>query len=454
MADIVPIDTPTLGDRSYLIAEDGVAIVVDPQRDIDRVLALVEARDLRVTHVLETHLHNDYVSGGLELTRRTGATYVVSGEDDVAFERHEVFDGQTVDLLSDLAVRAVKTPGHTFTHLSYVLERAGRPVAAFTGGSLLYGSTGRTDLLGAEHAAALAHAQHRSARRLADLLPPEAEIYPTHGFGSFCAATQVSSTTSTIGAEARTNPALILAENDYVDQLLAGLDAYPAYYARMAPTNAAGPAPVDLSPPARADAGELRRRLDAGEWVVDLRSRRAFARGHVPRTLNFGLDGSAATYLGWLLPWGAPLTLLAESPEQIAETQRELVRIGIDRPAAAAVGTPADWVGPEGTASLRVAGFADLCAELRRRAPEIVVLDTRLNGEWRRSHLRGARHIPLHELPARLAEVPPGEVWVHCASGYRAATAASLLARSGRDVVLVDDNYDENATATGLTAPN
>lgn len=450
MADILPIDTPTLGDRSYLVAEDATAIVLDPQRDIDRVLRLADERDLRVTHVFETHIHNDYVSGGLELARRTGATYVVSGEDDVAFDRYKIFDGETVPLGSGLAVRAVKTPGHTFTHLSYVLERADRPVAAFTGGSLLYGSTGRTDLLGAQHTETLAHAQHRSARRLADLLPAEVEIYPTHGFGSFCAASPVSGTASTIEAEARTNPALVLPENDYVDQLLAGLDAYPAYYAHMALTNTAGPGPVDLSPPARADAAELRRRLDAGEWLVDLRSRRAFARGHLPRTVNVGLDGSIATYLGWLLPWGTPLTLLAETPEQVAAAQRELVRIGIDRPAAAAVGSPTEWTEPGGTASLRVADFAELGAELQQREPDIVVLDTRLAGEWRRSHLRGARHMPLHELPARLAEVPSGEVWVHCASGYRAATAASLLARAGRAVVLVDDDYDEHAETAGL----
>ena len=165
----------------------------------------------------------------------------------------------------------------------------------------------------------------------------------THGFGSFCSATQAEGSSSTIGRERRVNPVLTLAEDRYVSDLLAGLDVYPAYYAHMGPANAAGPAGPDLSAPRRADAAELRRRIDAGEWVVDLRARRAFAAGHVAGTLSFDLDGSFATYLGWLIPWGTPLTLLGQTPEQVAEAQRELVRIGIDRPVAAATGHPDDW---------------------------------------------------------------------------------------------------------------
>ena len=147
----------------------------------------------------------------------------------------------------------------------------------FTGGSLLYGSTGRPDLLGAAHASELARAQYASAHRLAVGLPDDAAVYPTHGFGSFCSATQSEGTSSTIGQEKRVNPVLTADEERYVTDLLAGLDAYPAYYAHMAPANAAGPAGPDLSPPHQADASELRRRIEAGEWVVDLRNRTAFA---------------------------------------------------------------------------------------------------------------------------------------------------------------------------------
>jgi hydroxyacylglutathione hydrolase len=438
--EVVAIDTPALGDRSYLAHDGDVAVVVDPQRDIDRVLDLAAARGVRITHVFETHLHNDYVTGGLALARATGAAYHVNAADPVAFDRVPVADGDVIEVSPVLRVRVLATPGHTFTHLSYVLQAGGRAYAVLTGGSLLYGSSGRPDLLGRDRADELARAQFASARRLAAELPEDAEVYPTHGFGSFCSATQSSGISSTIGRELQVNPALNLDEDRYVSELLAGLDAFPAYYAHMGPANAAGPSDANLSRPRRADAAELQRRIEAGEWVVDLRARRAFAAGHVAGTLSFDLDGSFATYLGWLIPWGTPLTLLGHTPEQVAEAQRELVRIGIDRPAAAATGDPADWAGGQALRSYPVAYFADLEA-VRHHRP-VVILDVRRDQEWDDSHITGAVHIPIHQLPARLAEVPGGEVWVHCEAGYRASVAASFLDAAGRTVVAVDDEYE------------
>jgi hydroxyacylglutathione hydrolase len=443
--EVVAIDTPALGDRSYLVHDGEVALVIDPQRDIDRVLALAAARGVRITHVFETHLHNDYVTGGLALASATGAAYHVNAADEVAFDRVPVADGDLIQVSPVMRVRVLATPGHTFTHLSYVLQAAGHAHAVFTGGSLLYGSTGRPDLLGRVHAGELAHAQFASARRLASVLPEDADVYPTHGFGSFCSATQSEGSSSTIGRERRVNPVLILTEDRFVRELLAGLDVYPAYYAHMGPANAAGPSGADLSPPRRADAAELRRRIDAGEWVVDLRARRAFAAGHVAGTLSFDLDGSFATYLGWLIPWGRPLTLLGQTPEQVAEAQRELVRIGIDRPAAAATGRPGEWAGGGALRSYPVADFADL-ESVRRHRP-VVILDVRRDQEWDASHISGAIHIPLHQLPARLPEVPAGEVWVHCEAGYRASVAASFLDAAGRTVVAVDDEFARAARA-------
>lgn len=449
------VETPSLGDRSYLVHDGEVAFVVDPQRDIDRMVGLAAREQVRITHVLETHLHNDYVTGGFALARQVGATYLVHAEDPVGFDRTPVAGGDVVAVGSRMRVRAIHTPGHTFTHLSYALELEGEagsgggagPVAVFTGGSLLYGATGRPDLLGEEHAEELARLQHGSAQRLGRL-PDATGVYPTHGFGSFCAAgpSAEQRDVSTIGRERLANPVLTQDEGAFVRDVLGGLDVHPAYYAHMMPLNAAGPEAPDLTPPGRADAGELARRLAAGEWLVDLRARTAFAAGHAPGTFNFGIDGSFATYLGWMMRWGTPVTLLGESEEQVAQAQRELVRIGVDRPAARATGRPESWTeGPLG--SYPRATFADL-AEVRHHR-EVVVLDVRRAAEYAEGHIEGAVNVPIHEIARRVSDVPPGEVWVHCASGYRAAIAASFLAAAGRDLVAVDDAYDEVAK-TGL----
>jgi glyoxylase-like metal-dependent hydrolase (beta-lactamase superfamily II)/rhodanese-related sulfurtransferase len=438
---VLPLDTPGLGDRTYLAHDGEVAFVVDPQRDYDRVLGLAEAAGVRITHVFESHIHNDYVTGGYELARAVGAQYLLNADDAVSFERVGVRDGDVVEVGDRMRVRVLLTPGHTHTHLSYALPEGDEPVAVFTGGSLLYGSTGRPDLLGPDHTQTLAHAQWHSARRLATELPDTTAVYPTHGFGSFCSATQSSGTTSTIGQEKLGNPALTSDEERYVTDLLAGLDAFPAYYAHMAPANAGGPAEIDLSLPAVADPAELRRRIEAGEWVVDLRTRTAFAAGHVAGTLNFGLDGQFVTYLGWLIPSGTPVTLLGETAEDVAEAQRELVRIGIDRPAAMATGTPEDWAGGQPLRSYRTVTFADLAAEFAAgRQP--VVLDVRRDQERAERHIAGSVHIPIHEVLHRLDEVPPGPVWVHCAGGYRAGVVAALLDAHGVDVVAIDDAFD------------
>lgn len=457
--EVSVVATSSLGDRSYVASDGQVAIVVDPQRDIDRIMYLAGEKGVRITHVLETHLHNDYVSGGLELAQITGAHYLVAAADEVGFERTSVSDGDQVTVSDSLRLRVIATPGHTFHHLSYVLDVATdagwKATGVFTGGSLLFGTTGRTDLLGQHHAHELAQHQHASAKRLADLLPDGAQVWPTHGFGSFCSASQSDAPESTIGREKEKNPVLRLAADDFVTETLAGLDAYPAYYAHMGVVNVGGPAPIDLTPVTRADAAELRERMTDGEWVVDLRHRKAYAASHLTGTISLGLDGPMATWLGWLIEWGVPITLLAETPQQVADAQRELVRIGIDRPAAQATGDAGQWATEPGQLrELRIADFVALAAARKGHVPDglpgaDVILDVRMTNEWRTSHIDGAVHIPLPDLPRRLADVPTGAVWVHCGSGYRATAAASLLANAGREVVVVDDAFGQ-AQAAGL----
>jgi len=447
MPEIVTIKTAGLGDRSYVAHDGEVAIVVDPQRDTDRIDEVTEGLGLRVAMVLETHIHNDYVTGGLALAQATGASYVVAADDDVAFDRVAAHDGDRFEA-GQLTVTAVRTPGHTPNHLSFVLaDQDGEAVAVFTGGSMLFGAVGRTDLIGEDRTDELTRAQYRSVRHLAGELGDDVAVYPTHGFGSFCSTTKTTGDSSTIGNERGQNLALTTADEDaFVTELIEGLSAYPSYYAHVGPLNAAGPVAPDLSPPEAVNVAELRRRIDRGEWVVDLRARVAFAGNHVTGTISVELDDPFATFVGWTKPWGDPLTLIGDSPDQLNEARRQLTRIGIDHLAGGATGDP-DTLGAGNVGSYDVANFADL--KEASDAGAVTVLDVRRPDEWADGHLRDARHIPLWELEGRMDEIPHERIWVHCASGVRSAIGASLLARACRDVVYIDDDW-ANAADTGL----
>ncbi len=448
---VLSIDSSGLGDRSY-IAHDGVhALVVDPQRDFDRVEAVLAEHGLTLTHVAETHIHNDYVTGGLELARRHGATYVVPADVALSYDATPMGDGDSF-AVGDLTVDVIHTPGHTPHHISFAVRKDDHLGAVFTGGSLLYGSVGRPDLVAPDLAVKQAHDQWHSVRRLADTLDDETAIYPTHGFGSFCAATQAQGLSSTIGNEKVINPALTEDEQHFVDNLLAGLDVFPAYYAHMGPANAAGPRDVDLTIPAQADPQQLRERIMRGEWVVDLRSREVFAAGHVPGALNFDLDGAFINYLAWMLPWGTPVTLLGTTPEQIQAAHRELVRVGIDNAVGQATGDPSLWVGDPGEIeTMTRVDFRGL-AEAMAADSDAYVMDTRQILEWEAGHVDGAVFMPFYEVPDRLAEIPRDRnVYVYCGSGYRAAAVASLLKYHGfSEIIHVDDDFP-NASAAGLS---
>lgn len=448
---IATLETPELGDRSYVIIAGADAVVVDPQRDVDRVLELLSEHGARLTHVVETHIHNDYISGGPELSRVTGATLVIPAGESVAYTRQPIADGGRI-ALGDASLVARHTPGHTATHMTYVLEEGGVPVAAFTGGSMLLGSVGRTDLSGPWVTDRLSHLQHQSARLLSDQLPDAAAILPTHGFGSMCSAGFPVGGADTADArhQRAENPALLMGEDAFVTRLVLGMDAFPRYYAYIAPRNREGARKPDLELPPHSDPRELVERAGAGEWVVDLRERRAFAARHLVGTLAFELSDPLTTYLGWLLPWGSPLSLIGRNAHDLAAARRALARIGIDRIAACGLSDGEDgadpWAGLA-TVSYPVVGFRDLKPLVG--APGEVVVDVRLGREWREGHLASAIHVPLHELPDRLDDVPAGRVWAHCAAGYRAAVAGSLLARAGRDVMVVSDQFS-NAVEAGL----
>jgi hydroxyacylglutathione hydrolase len=445
--DVIVIETPQLGDRSYLVHDSTVALVIDPQRDTDRVENAAREAGVTITHVAETHLHNDYVTGGFNLAQALGAKYLVNAADPVEFEREPVTDGQIIQV-GNLKVTVVATPGHTHTHVSYIVSD-GTTEAVFSGGSLLFGSVGRTDLVAASDTVGLTHDQYASVRKLVHEAEHDAALFPTHGFGSFCSSGPATGAgSSTIGEQLTANHALTDADEEhFVRDLIANLTAYPSYYAHMAPANIKGPGPADLQVPESLNAAELTRRLAEGEWVIDLRNRVAFSSNHLQGAVSFeyGNGSNFTTYLGWVLPWNEQLTLVGAHAE-VEDAIRDLSRIGIDSPDAA-VGTEPHALAPDApVASYPRVGWEEM---LQGRAASDVLLDSRRTDEFAAAHLLGAVNVPLHEILSRMDEIPAGKVWVHCGSGYRAGVAASLLQRAGRDVVHVDANFGE-AEAAGV----
>lgn len=443
---VTTIETPGLGNRSYVADADGWAIAVDVQRDLDRVEEVLERRQVRLAAVVETHLHNDYVSGGLALARRTGARYVVPVGPTLRFPADRVAPGDEV-VAGPLRLRAITAPGHTDTHTVYALQVDQEPPdAAFTGGSLLLGGSGRTDLLGAEHAEALARQQYWTIRRLARLLPGRARLLPTHGFGSFCLAGEAALTTGdTLADQLTVNPAYLLTEDAFVTDLLGRLGPVPTYFSVMASRNADGPHAADLSAPPQLTAEQTTRLAAGSTWVVDVRSREEYAAAHVPGSVNVDASGPVSTWVGWVVPVDEPIVLVVRDEEQLARVQRELTRIGVDHLAGALIGPRASTL----SATLPRVGFGEVASALA--GPDRpTLLDVRDDHEWRAGHVRGARHLPAYDAgTADGARVPGPSPWVYCGIGFRATIAASLLQRRGLAPVVVDADL-AMATAVGV----
>lgn len=430
--------TEGLGDNSYLLVSGDEAAAVDPQRDVGRLLLAAEARGVAIRRVIETHVHNDYLSGAAELRAATGAEIVGPADARYAFDFTPVRDGDEI-AIGDLTLVALATPGHTFEHTAYLLREPDGP-ALFSGGSLIVGSAGRTDLMGRDHTDELTRLQFRTMRRLAEL-PDGVELLPTHGAGSFCATSPPGERrTSSLGDERRSNPALTVADEAlFVSQQLTGLARYPSYYAHMAPINRAGPAvfgDVPL-PPARS-ADEVATLVGAGAWLVDAREGEAFAMAHVPGSLNVPLEESFASYVGWLVPFGAALVLLVSEHAALVEASTQLFRIGYERVEGNLEGGIEAWrAAGRPIASYPTLELADLVGELERGEAGDVV-DVRQRSEWEAGHLDGSRHEFIGDLPGRLDAFDPRTTsTLVCASGYRSSMAASVLDRAGVPVRLV-----------------
>jgi glyoxylase-like metal-dependent hydrolase (beta-lactamase superfamily II)/rhodanese-related sulfurtransferase len=435
--DLEVFVTPGLGDTSYLLRSGDEAVLVDPQRDAWRFLTAAGTLGVRIRAVLETHVHNDYVSGAHEVRAATGAELVLPAGGGYEFAHRRAEEGDEVRI-GDLRLVAIATPGHTPEHLAWLVQRAGQPgpQAVFSGGSLLVGSAGRTDLLGPAHTDELTRAQYASITRLA-ALPEDVRVLPTHGAGSFCVAAMPDTrAASSVRDERRHNP-LVRATDlaGFSAELSAELMAFPAYYAQMAPINRAGP-PVlgQLPQPPELTAAQFADAQRRGAWVIDARDRDAFAAAHLPGSVNIELNSGFASYIGWMLPFDTPLLLVLPDPEDtsLAEAMTHLIRIGWSQVIGYLPSGVARWRAHGGElGAYDVVTAADLCAA-QQRGENPVVLDVRQPLEWGWGRIPGSRRIFVGDLPARLDELPRTEpVWVICSNGHRASIAASLLARAG-----------------------
>jgi hydroxyacylglutathione hydrolase len=443
-SDLVTLDVLTtagLGDNSYLVSSGTEAAAIDPQRDVTRFIEAARTRGARIRYVVETHVHNDYVSGAAELRAATGAEVAGPARAGYAFPHRSLHDGDELGV-GDLTLVAISTPGHTPEHTCYLLREAGasEPSALFSGGSLTVGSAGRTDLLGYELTEELTHQQFRSMRRLAELRDGVI-LLPTHGAGSFCTtAPPGKQRTSSIGVERLTNPALtVVDEALFVREQLDGLAAYPDYYAHVAPINRAGPVVYgDVPIPPAMSADDVDALLRRGAWLVDARDGASFAQAHISSSLNVPLADSFASYVGWLVPFGDEIVLLIPSHEALVETATQLFRIGYERVSGHLEGGVGAWQGSgRDVSSYPALSVQQLVEELARGEAGLVV-DVRQRSEWDAGHLEGSRHEFVGDVPDRLNTFDRDVVTtVVCASGYRSAMAASVLDRAGIPVRLV-----------------
>ena len=430
-----------LGHLSTLIVDEaaGVAAVVDPRRDVDIYVAAASSAGVRIGHVIETHLHNDYVSGGRDLAAMTGATHIIGAGARLQHEHRPAADGDTFDVGS-IRFRTLDTPGHTPEHVSYAVadtSRAQEPFLLLTGGSLLVGAVGRTDLLGAENAVPYAGAMYRSLHDVLLANEDSVMVYPTHGAGSLCSTGIASTSWSTIGFERRHDPLLAPMDVDaFARALLAGQPAFPRYFARMRPTNQAGPrllggvvpeiAPLSLA--ALDDA------LGRGALVVDARAPEAHARGHIAGSLSIPAGSSFGTWLGWVVEPDRPVVLIVEDPTDLDDLARQALRIGFETILGQLTGGFEAW--RAGGRPVEVGERLDLdllASQLSAGGPDApFVIDVRQPSEYEAGHVPGSRHIGAGELPEVLDRLPRDRpIAVICASGYRSSVALSLLQTAG-----------------------
>jgi glyoxylase-like metal-dependent hydrolase (beta-lactamase superfamily II)/rhodanese-related sulfurtransferase len=427
-----------LAQASYLIGSDGKAAVVDPRRDVEEYLDAAEENGLTIRHVIETHLHADFVSGHRELAERTGAAIHIGARAGARFPHVAVREGDEIRM-GQVALRFLETPGHTPESVSIlVFDRSvsDEPQSVLTGDTLFIGDVGRPDLLGAKMSAQeLAGLLYESLHGKLLALPDAVTVWPGHGAGSLCGRNISSETSSTIGQQRRFNYALQpMRKEEFVRIMTTDLPEAPAYFGRDVEANRGGASSLDsLEEAAPLSPAELERRAESGAVVLDTRPPSQFGTGHVPASVHIGLGGQFASWAGALLPAGSSIVLVTEDEGQVGEARTRLARVGIESVTGFLGGGVAAW-----DASGRPLGRTEQVSvdELSSRIAEGKagqVLDVRRPAEWRAGHIASAIHIPLDKLASQAEkELDRGKpVHIICASGYRSSIASSLLEQQG-----------------------
>jgi len=436
-----------LAHASYLLASDGEAVVVDPQRDVDLYLKAAEEHGVKIRHIFETHLHADFVSGHKELAARTGATIYMGARAGATFPHVDVQDGFVLQI-GQIHIKALETPGHTPESICLVItdeEKSSEPWAVLTGDTLFIGDVGRPDLSKTCTPPELAGMLYDSLNNKLLKLPDKVLVYPAHGAGSLCGRNMRAERFSTIGTERLMNYALqIKSRQEFVRQLTSNLPARPEYFLQDAEINRSGaPALSDLPNLQPLSAAEVMSLVNEGVLALDVRRGEQFAAGHVPGSINIALSGQFASWAGTLLGLSARPVLIADSPEQLAEARMRLARVGIEDARGYLQGGIDGWK----KAGLPTAEIRQITVETlngRLQAGKTSVLDVRREPEWQAGHVEGATWWPLDHFKVSPPEIDrTATIAVHCKSGYRSMIACSLLQRAGfQNVTNVTGGFD------------
>jgi glyoxylase-like metal-dependent hydrolase (beta-lactamase superfamily II)/rhodanese-related sulfurtransferase len=436
-----------LAHASYLLASEGEAIVVDPQRDVEIYLRAAEANQVSIRHIFETHLHADFVSGHRELASRTGAQIYIGAQAEAKFPHVAMHDNFQLRV-GNILITALETPGHTAESMCFVItdeEKSAEPWAVLTGDTLFLGDVGRPDLskryTPVQLAGMLYDNLHNKVLKLADSVL----VYPAHGAGSLCGKNMRAERVSTIGTERLTNYALqIKSREEFVKQLTSNLPARPAYFLQDAEINRSGaPALSELPALAPIEPGELKTILAEGGLVLDVRPGEQFAAGHVPGSVNIAMSGQFASWAGALLGLAACPVLIAESQEELSEARMRLARVGLEDARGYLKGGIKGW----SEAGLPLAQLSQINVEALRERLQgsgVQVLDVRREPEWEAGHIEGATWWPLDNFKVAPPEIDHAiPIAVHCKGGYRSMIACSLLQRAGfQNVVNVVGGFD------------